>query len=119
MPKAQRRPTAQQAEDYVRCRSLGHSWDAIPVTNPPAAGVALDLRCEHCGMLRRDILSRYTGQVLSRRYTQPDGYKDAELHSRSDWRAMYVTTLSDALKAYGADEGADKLRVVKHKGAAA
>lgn len=94
---ARRRATFAEAEAYARCRSLGHSWDPIPVTKPPRFGVALDLRCVHCATVRRDILQPLSGQVLSRSYSHPDGYRDEEHHSRSDWRAMFVSTLSDAL----------------------
>lgn len=85
----------------IRCRTLGHSWDPIPVTKPPAYGIAIDLRCEHCFTIRRDIVSRYTGKIMSRRYDYEDGYKDTEHNTRSDWRVMWVDTLSDALRVVG------------------
>jgi hypothetical protein len=86
----------------VRCRTLGHSWDPIPVTEPPAYGVAIDLRCEFCYTIRRDIVSRYSGQVMSRRYIYEEEYRTHdEGLTRSDWRVMWVDTLSDALRVIG------------------
>lgn len=113
MPRPSRRPTHAEAEAYVRCRSLGHAWDPIPVTKPPPWGVALDLRCEHCATVRRDIVSPTRGEVLSRSYSHPDGYKDAEHHSRGDWRAMFVSTLSETLALRAAVTEKPNLSVVK------
>lgn len=104
MPRRQQRPTPDDASAYVRCRTLGHSWDAIPVTEPPSYGVAIDLRCEHCATVRRDVVSRSTAALLSRRYSYPDHYRDAEHHTRTDWRAIWVTTLADHLRALGTDD---------------
>lgn len=87
--------------DFIRCRTLGHAWDAIPVTEPPSYGVAIDLRCIHCFTIRRDVVSRSTAALMSRRYSYPDDYRDAEQHTRQDWRAMWVSTLDEALYAIG------------------
>lgn len=84
--------------DYARCRALGHSWDPIPVTRPAAFGATIDLRCEHCHMIRRDIVSPYSGRLLQRGYTRPAGYSlgkgEAADWSRADWRASWVTELA-------------------------
>lgn len=84
----------------------------MPVTRPPSFGVAMDLRCEHCTTYRRDILNPRSGEVLQRVYTYPDGYKDAEQHSRSDWRSMFVSTLSEDL-ALRAETTTPKLRAIR------
>ena len=106
MARRERNHAAHLADpsDYVRCRTLGHAWDPIPVTEPPSYGLAIDLRCIHCATIRRDIVSRSTASLMNRRYTYPDHYRDAEQHTRQDWRAMWVTTLSEALYAIGEED---------------
>ena|SRR5215471_8910107 len=103
MPVARRGPRATSA-DYQRCRAIGHSWDPIPVTDPPGWGVAIDLRCEFCHTVRRDIRSRYTGERLSRRYFYDDEYKDPDHRTRNEWWGMWVTTLSDTMVSYGDED---------------
>lgn len=89
-----------------RCHSLGHSWDSIP-TGPedrPAYGIAYLLRCVHCATVRRDVLSRVTGDLIHRRYRYEDEYrkrKDEGIVTRSEWRARWVLTLDDALRTLG------------------
>jgi len=76
---------------YARCRTLGHSWDPIPVTTPPEFGVAIDLRCTECHTVRRDIVRRYDGKLLQRWYHHPDDYKyEGERLLRNEWRAMWI-----------------------------
>lgn len=95
------------AESAVRCRTLGHSWDPIPVTKPPSYGVAIDLRCEHCHTVRRDVVSRYSGALISRRYDYEADYRDAEHLTRSDWRGRWISSLEEHLAAFGAEEEPD------------
>lgn len=90
--------------DFSRCRAVGHAWDAIPVVDPAPYGLTYDLRCIHCYTIRRDILSKYDGRVIRRRYTYPDNYQGQNLEwDRTDWRSLWVTTLSDALLARGTE----------------
>lgn len=86
---------------YERCRSLGHAWDPIPVTKPATFGVTLDLRCEHCHTLRRDVVNRFTGRLEARWYHHPDGYADVgpERWRRDDWRHAWLDTLGPELAA--------------------
>ena len=103
-PMPRRQPSHRNPEEvlsFVRCRTLGHSWDAIPVTEPPRYGVAIDLRCEHCYTVRRDIVSPWTGALLGRRYSYPDHYQMVNPPERTDWRVLYVSTLAEHLKAQG------------------
>ena len=104
MVSSRRASQASDSLSYLRCRTLGHAWDAIPVTHPPSYGLAIDLRCIHCYTVRRDIISRTTAALLSRRYSYPDHYKDDEHHTRQDWRGMWVTTLDEALRALGTED---------------
>lgn len=60
---------------YYECRHLGHSWDQIPSTERPPWGVYLWLRCTRCTMLRKDIINQFTGELMSRKYDQPIGYR--------------------------------------------
>jgi hypothetical protein len=108
VPRKRKGPSAADSTDYVRCRTLGHSWDPIPVTEPPSYGVAIDLRCEHCFTVRRDIVSRTSAALLSRRYSYPDHYRDTEHYTRTDWRGLWVTTLAEHLRAIGAEPEPDE-----------
>jgi hypothetical protein len=63
--------------DYWECRHLGHSWDSIPVTQRPPWGVSMWFRCERCTTIRYDIINYFSGELMSRRYSWPDGYKMA------------------------------------------
>ena len=114
MPRAPRKGPEASAEEYARCRTLGHAWDAIPVTDPPSYGIALDLRCIHCHTTRRDIISPTTYALYNRRYFYPDHYKDEEQRGRTDWRGIWVTTLDEALRALG-DEEEPPLRVISRR----
>ena len=84
---------------YERCRAIGHGWDPIPVTKPASFGATIDLRCEHCGMIRRDVVNRFTGRLEARWYTRPDDYADRgeDRWDRDQWRAAWVDTLRPEL----------------------
>jgi hypothetical protein len=60
----------------VRCRTYGHGWDEwTPVgMRKPPWGFRLSLRCVRCGTERHDIIDA-NGDVSSRKYYYPDGYK--------------------------------------------
>jgi hypothetical protein len=61
---------------YAECRGLlRHAWHEVPSDWTPEFGVPFTVRCERCNTERRDALQRNTGEVLSRRYIQPIGYK--------------------------------------------
>lgn len=64
-----------RSTDYYECRHLGHSWDDIPVTQRPPWGVYLWLRCERCTTERHDIINQFSGELMSRKYHYPEGYK--------------------------------------------
>jgi len=88
---------AEELIEYQRCKALRiHKWDPIPVTKAPSFGVALDLRCESCGTVRREIVSRVTGQRLARPYYyHPDGYREMEQHNTEWWRSAWLASLYD------------------------
>ena len=61
--------------DFYECRHLGHSWDDIPVTQRPPWGVYMWFRCVRCTGERHDIINQFTGDLMSRKYYYPLGYK--------------------------------------------
>jgi hypothetical protein len=60
----------------------------------PQFGVPLTVRCERCGMERRDTVSQANGRLMSRRYYRPDNYQidrnQDVLPSRDDFRMMLL-----------------------------
>lgn len=84
-------PTLQsfmRHREYVRCRTFGHSWDDIPVTEPHPDGHSFWLRCVVCTMVRRDVFDRRYGYLLHRQYDAPDGYSLAgeDVPTRDEFR---------------------------------
>lgn len=65
-------------------------------------------------MIRRDVVNR-GGEVLHRNYDQPDGYADPERTVRSDWRALWITTLPDQIFGSPEPEPEPALRVVRRR----
>jgi len=86
---------AEKRLEYNQCHAIGHSWDPIPVTRPPSFGAAVDLRCINCTTVRRDILSRVTGQLLARYYDYEEDYHDYERHDKSWWRSAWLEKLGE------------------------
>lgn len=62
-------------DEFLECRHLGHNWDDIPVTQRPPWGVYIWYRCTRCTGERHDIINQFSGDLMSRRYYYPDGYK--------------------------------------------
>lgn len=84
--------------EYLTCRVMRHAWDPIPADFTPSFGDAVMLRCMRCGTVRIDVFSRLTGDRLAPpRYDHPPGYKDAERHSMSWWRATWAEGLGTTL----------------------
>jgi hypothetical protein len=83
---------ANERRGYIRCRALGHSWFDVPSDWTPQFGVPLTVRCERCGMERRDSLNTY-GELMNRHYFRPDHYNidpGMDLPTRSDFRLMLL-----------------------------
>lgn len=75
-----------------QCRLLGHAWHDVPSDWTPEFGFPITVRCERCNMERRDSCSTTTGDLMSRRYTYPVGYRiprDVEKPTRSDFRLWF------------------------------
>lgn len=69
----------------------------------PEFGVALHVQCFRCGTVRRDVVSRIDGQLLSRRYYYPEGYRDAKADKPS----------TEQLRLYAIKKQRQNLRIVK------
>ena len=78
---------------FDHCRTIGHAW--VLVQDPewtPRFGFPLVFDCAVCTMQRRDAVSRFTGEVLSRQYVAPVDYhmsRDEQM-PRTAWRVVYM-----------------------------
>jgi hypothetical protein len=86
-----------QHREYVRCRTFGHSWDDIPVTETDPDGPQFWLRCVNCHSVRRDTFHRMTGELIRRKYDYPDHYQLSgdEVPTRDEFRLQLFTIVSD------------------------
>lgn len=67
--------------EYNLCKGpYRHAWGDHDGSGfgRPEFGVAFHMQCSRCGTVRRDIVSRVDGGLLSRRYYYPEGYRDAK-----------------------------------------
>jgi hypothetical protein len=73
-----KRPYRKAKLDYLKCRTVGHSWDNISGNWRPKVtyihGTRMTFRCERCGMLRYEVWSNATGELIYRAYDAPEGY---------------------------------------------
>lgn len=83
--------------DFIACRTLRHAWDVIGAGDrKPEFGTMVCLRCIRCGTLRYDRYSRISGERLSKpAYVWPDGYRDADGHAQSWWRAAWAENIHE------------------------
>jgi hypothetical protein len=81
-------------DQVVRCRTYGHAWDEFTEGSlgPPMLDWRLSLRCIRCSTQRHDEIN-LLGEVGSRRYLYPEGYRSAvgePRMTREDYRqALY------------------------------
>ena len=59
---------------YIRCNAIGHAWHDYDSNWKAEFGTPLTLRCERCGMERRDSINNY-GDLLTRHYYRPPNWK--------------------------------------------
>lgn len=66
--------------EYVECRTLGHGWEPknTSARDDKPGTVALVVRCMRCGTTRRDWNQNTTGELASRSYDYPTGYRTAK-----------------------------------------
>lgn len=82
-----------ERRQYIRCRTLGHSWFDYDSNWTPQFGTPLTLRCERCGSERRDTVNTW-GTLLSRHYTKPENYdrkKGEPSLTRDDFRVLLLS----------------------------
>lgn len=76
-------------DSFVECRALGHAWESFTPIDRPSHLFrnVLSLRCVRCGTERHDAID-LSGDVTSRRYRHPEGYRltGDEKPSRSFFR---------------------------------
>jgi hypothetical protein len=81
---------------YLRCKANQHAFPedgSIPLSYRRGLGLRMDLKCMYCPTIRIDVISRATGDVVTRRYWRPDDYKDTHPYTKSDYRRMWVADL--------------------------
>lgn len=73
---------------HAECRAFGHAWEMVKSGRRPQFGRLLTLRCLRCTGRREDILSQFSGEVLSRSYRMPEGYSMSleDGMTRAEWR---------------------------------
>lgn len=87
----------ERVAEFIACRTLRHAWDPIGAGDRrPEFGALVCLRCIRCGTLRYDKFSRVSGERIGNpQYVHPDGYRDAEGHDMSWWRATWAAEVVD------------------------
>lgn len=80
-----------EKSQFIRCNTIGHAWFDVPADWSAEFGIPVTLRCERCGTERRESFNRY-GDLLTRHYVHPDGYKYAKgsRPTRAEFRIMMV-----------------------------
>jgi hypothetical protein len=85
-------PTIEhERQGFVRCGTLGHSWDDYLTKWTTSAGIPLTLRCGRCGTERRDVIGAF-GQLINRHYVYPAHYRYPKggRPTRSEFRMMLL-----------------------------
>ena len=86
----------------TKCDTVGHAWEeTMDSTWRSEMGIPLTLLCQRCTDQRWDVIDPATGDVVSRRYVKPDGYKGyskGERPSRSQFRIMLLSTKIEAAR---------------------
>lgn len=101
--------------EAARCRAQrSHVMDPIPSdgSRRPRFGSLITFRCLRCGTLRYDVVSRLTGEIMSRSYDAPAWYTAAneDKHDPAWWRAVWFDTLDPSLFLDAEDEVAARRR---------
>lgn len=80
-----------ERQGYIRCNAIGHSWHDYDSNWTPEFGTPLTLRCERCGMERRDSINDY-GMLLNRHYYRPPNWKypKHERPTKAEFRVLLL-----------------------------
>jgi hypothetical protein len=83
--------------DYpdVRCGAVGHLWEDYQPLRKTRLGSQLTFRCAYCGKQRYDVVSRATGELVTRSYSKlPQiGYRKLGF-DKNDVRKEFVRRMS-------------------------
>lgn len=118
-----RRALSAAPEDYIWCRTFGHSWDAWHSDRTPEFGYYESVYCGRCGTERHFTISGL-GTVISRRYVYPEdyslGFKLSRVEARREmrkrgWWDESARTASAAANARPAKRPAKKAPARKAK----
>lgn len=82
-------PAQRLAEDFLRCKAIGHALYDIEASRAPSFGYLMLYRCERCGTVRHDIVDRH-GTLAARWYDHPDGYREVDRLTRAEYRALLL-----------------------------
>lgn len=76
---------------HVRCGAVGHLWEDYQPLGRTKLGALATFRCAYCGKERRDVISRATGELVSRSYSNLKqlGYRKLGM-DKNDMRREFV-----------------------------
>jgi len=77
-------------KEFNQCRTFGHAWYETEADVKPLFGYYMWFRCERCGTIRMDTVNN-NGDLGSRSYRYPEGYKYAGNISRADFRVRVLS----------------------------
>ena len=75
---------------YLECHAYRHDWDEISIMKEPSFGVAQDYRCTNCHGVKRVIVSRHSGAIITTYYKMPKDYRGPVGTSKSDYRKVWI-----------------------------
>lgn len=88
---------ADYPDEFLDCRAFGHSWkrgkpeNGAKVERKRGAtvfGMGINLTCRTCNMGRFEVYtSGSSPRLVYRRYDQPEGYKNPEYFTPSQYKA--------------------------------
>jgi hypothetical protein len=85
---------------YVKCKVFRHKFEPVgPIPGRSRAkqfGTLITLRCDECGGLRFDVVSRLTGDLLYRWYELADDYK-TPAETMAHWRVVLMDDLDNRM----------------------
>lgn len=79
-------------DEYLFCRTVGHSWEEVASDDLPKPdyGWRFSLQCTRCLTRRNDIIDPRLGDGIGRNYQYPDHYRLDEKATRSEMRMEWA-----------------------------